>query len=120
MSFWSGPPPLKPPRSLGFCAPLLFPRHQLRYVKGLFIALKSRSVYTCNMLRYTVLGAGLRQFEGSNWECVCRWLPSFQLQFRPVRHPDLCPAPVELVVLRPPRGPVLAITDGSKEGDRHG
>ena len=53
-------------------------------------------------------------------ECVCKWLPSFQLPFCPVGHLDLCPAPVELVVLRPPQGPLLAITDGSIEGDRHG
>ena len=77
------------PGSLGFCAPLRFVRYQLRYVKGLFVALNGRSVYTRNMLRYTVLGAGLRQFEGSNWECVCKCLPSFQLQFRPVG-PAMC------------------------------
>ena len=106
--------------SPGFCVPLLFLLYQLWYVKGLFVALNSRSVYTRNMLRYTVLGLGLRRFKGSGWECVCKWLPSFQVQFRSVGHPNLCLAPVELVVHRPLRGPVLAIRDGSREGDRHG
>ena len=108
--------------SLGFCARLLLVRSRLRYVKGLFVALNSRSVYTRCMLRDTVLGARLRQFAGSNWECVCKWLPSFQLHFRLVGHPNLCPAgaPLELVVRRPPRGPVLVITGSSKQGDRHG
>ena len=41
--------PLYGTGSLGFCVPLLF----LRYVKGLFVALNSRSVYTRSMLRYT-------------------------------------------------------------------
>ena len=52
--------------SLGFCVPLLFLRCQLRYIKGLFVALNSRSVYTRSMLRFVVLGAGLHQFEGSD------------------------------------------------------
>ena len=105
---------------LDFCVPLLFLRYQLQYVKGLFVALNSRSVYTRNMLRYTVLGAGLRQFEGSDRKCVCKWLPSFLLQFRPVGHRDLCPAPRRARCPPASAGAVSASTDGSKEGDRHG
>ena len=41
---------------LGFYLPFLFLRYQLRYIKGLFVTLNSRSVYTCSMLRYIVLG----------------------------------------------------------------
>ena len=67
-------------QSLGFCVTRLYLRYQLRYVKGLFLALNSRSVYTRRMLRCTVMGAGLRPFAGSDWVFVCRWLPHSSLK----------------------------------------
>ena len=42
--------------SLGFYVALRLLCYQLRHIKGLFVALNNRSVYTRRMLRYTALG----------------------------------------------------------------
>ena len=107
------------PKTLGFCVPLLFLRSKLRYLKGLFKGINSRSILTREIVRH-VLDTPLPQPMRGDWDCVRAWLVEFELQLLPAASDLLAPASVEWVQDCAPVGSVLAVTDGSQDGAAHG
>ena len=103
----------------GFFTPLLYERSKLRFIKGMFGCVNSRSALARGMTSHLVQSTLLRPMHG-DWDYAREWMQEYGLQIVPVTSPLLSPAPMVEVVLRPVQGLIIVVTHGSQEEKAHG
>ena len=85
--------------TLGFFAPMLFGGYKLRYLKGLYNSINSRSALlrgiTCHIM-HTALPRPMR----GDGDQARQWLAEYGLHLLPSSGPFLSPAPVQVCILR--------------------
>ena len=102
-----------------FFTPLLYELSKLRYIKGIYSCINSRSALAHGMTRH-VLHSDLPRPMRRDWDSAREWLQEYWLQIVPADSPLLSPTAVETNVLRQMQGPVIVITPGSQAEQARG
>ena len=105
--------------TLGFFTPLLYVRSKLRFIKGMFGFVNTRSALACGMTSHILQSTLPLQMHG-DWDYASEWMQEYGLQIVPTTSRLLSLAPVVEVLLRPVRGPIIVVANGSQEEKAHG
>lgn len=106
--------------SLGFRVPALLLRFRLRFIKGIYSCVNSRSLYTREMSRLVISSPLSRLVKNHDWIVAKAWMQQYDLSLHLPQDPPLHASEVVWCLDRAPDTDVVIVTDGSKEDRKHG